>query len=57
MEANKSNLTHQEIEEKIRELEHMYGEFFGSNRSMVDLHSIHQKILELRQELRKGTNL
>lgn len=56
MEGNISNLTHEEIEEKIKELEHTYGEFFGGNKSIVDLHSIHQRILELRQELHKRSN-
>jgi hypothetical protein len=56
MDGNISNLSREEIEEKIKELEHTYGEFFGSNKSMVDLHGIHQKILELRKELHKKTN-
>jgi|GEM_PF-6862770 hypothetical protein len=56
MDGTISKLTHEEIEDKIRELEHTYGEFFGGNKSTVDLHSIHQKILELRQELHKRNN-
>ena len=56
MEGNISELTHQQIQEKIKELEHTYGEFFGSNKSTVDLHNVHQKILELRQELHKRNN-
>jgi len=56
MDGNISNLSREEIEEKIKELEHTYGEFFGSNKSTVDLHGIHQKILELRKELHKKTN-
>jgi hypothetical protein len=56
MEGNISKLTHEEIEQKIRELEHIYGELFGSNKSIVDLHGIHQRILELRQELNNRSN-
>jgi hypothetical protein len=56
MEGNTSKLTHEEIEQKIRELEHIYGELFGSNKSIVDLHGIHQRILELRQELNNKSN-
>ena len=56
MDGNISKLTREEIEEIIRQLEHTYVEFFGGNKSTADLHSIHQRIIELRQELHKKTN-
>ena len=46
-----SKLTREEIEERIRELEHQYAEFFGDNIDIKELHRIRNGILLLQREL------
>jgi ribosome-interacting GTPase 1 len=56
MEIKASQLTSKEIEEKIKELEHIYAESFGNNAGVNELNRIQKKILELQKELRNRNN-
>ena len=51
MEGDVTKLTNQEIEEWLRELEHVYAETFGNGANASELHHIRKRILELQQEL------
>lgn len=56
MEEDLFQLSDEEIEERIRELENTYVEFLEGNAHAHDLHLVRERILELQQELdsRKG---
>lgn len=56
MEGDLVHLTDKELEEKIRELEHAYAEFFEGNAHARDLHIIRKTILELQRELDSRKN-
>lgn len=53
MEGNVSNLTKDELEKKISELEQVYTEFFVNNEDAGQLDKVHKRIMELRHELEK----
>jgi hypothetical protein len=53
MEGEISQLNNHEIEETIRELEHIYAEFLGGDADVHQLHHIRKRILELQNELNK----
>ena len=55
-EGNISDRSREELEEKINELEHTYGVYFGSNKDIKELHKIRLKILELKQELNEKSD-
>lgn len=56
MEGDLVHLTDKELEEKIRELEHEYAEFFEGNAHALDLHIIRKTIMELKRELDSRKN-
>jgi hypothetical protein len=51
MEADITKLSTRELEERIRELEHTYAEFFGDEGDPNELHRIRRRIMELQIEL------
>lgn len=53
MEGTVSKLSTKEIEERIRDLEHTYAEFFGDEGDVSELHHIRKNIQELQKELKK----
>jgi hypothetical protein len=56
MEGDVTKLSTRELEERIRELEHIYAEFFGGEVDVRDLHGIRRSILELQRELNNRIN-
>jgi hypothetical protein len=56
MEGDVKKLSTRELEERIRELEHVYAEFFGDEGDVKDLHGIRRSILELQRELNNRIN-
>ena len=53
MEGDVSKLSKKELEERIRELEHTYAEFFSDEADVGELHHIRKRIMELQKELNK----
>lgn len=53
MDVDVTKLSTRELEERIRELEHTYAEFFGDEGDIGELHRIRKGILELQKELNK----
>lgn len=53
MEGDVSKLSNNEIEERIKDLEHVYAEFLGDDADAHQLHRIRRRILELQSELNK----
>ena len=51
MEGDVSKLTNHEIEEWIKELEHVYAESLGADADVYELHHIRKRIAELQIEL------
>ena len=51
MEGDVSKLSIKELEERIKELEHTYVEFFRDEANADELHHIRKRILELQKEL------
>lgn len=51
MEADVSKLSTEEIEGRIKELEHTYVEFFEHNSEIYQLNRIRKWILDLESEL------
>ena len=53
MEGNVSNLTKEQLEEKISELEQVYIEFFVNKEDAHLLSRVHKRIMEVRNELER----
>jgi hypothetical protein len=56
MEGDVSKLSTKELEERIRELEHTYAEFFCNEADVSALHHIRKRIMELQKELSRRKN-
>lgn len=53
MKGDVSKFSIRELEERIRELEHTYAEFFSDEADVGELHHIRKRIMELQKELNK----
>lgn len=56
MEGDVTKLSSKKLEERIKELEHSYVEFFGNEASAGELHYIRKRIIELQKELNRRSD-
>jgi hypothetical protein len=56
MEGGVSKLSKRELEERIRELEHTYAEFFSDEADVNELHLIRKRIMELQKRTENKRN-